>query len=416
MKQKQIALLDCNNFFVSCERLFRPDLYGKPVLVLSSNDGCVVARSQEVKDIGVLMGVPYFQIKDMVQEHDVHIFSGHLALYRDVSRRVFEVLRAEVEIVEQYSVDEAFFVIPEDRDPVELIKHVKTIVEHQVGIPVSIGVGFSKTQAKCASVIAKKGTGTHVITQPDWDELVATLPVGSIWGIGRGLSVRFSGYGIQTVQQLLAVPAERIQVLFGVVGKRIQAELAGVICDPVGQKRELQKSLMSTRSFAKTTSDIAILADAVAYHTRHIAADLRAMQAGATTMRVSIRASRHGDFFLRGGSREVVFTSATNDTIAMVAAAEATLENLYELGVPYQKVGVSVVGIQPINGAPQTLFATEVVDNSALLQAMDVINTAAGSEMITVGSRLQTKAWQAKSNMRSPAYTTRWSDIATASA
>jgi len=416
MNKQQIALIDCNNFFVSCERLFRPDLVGRPVLVLSSNDGCVVARSQEVKDIGIVMGVPYFQIKDIVKQHDVQIFSGHLALYRDVSRRVFEVLRAEVDVVQQYSVDEAFFVIPDDVNAGELIKKVKGIVEQQVGIPVSVGVGFSKTQAKCASVIAKKTTGTHVITSASWNELVPKLPISSVWGIGRGLSARFGEHGINMVSDLLQVPPQRVGVLFGVVGTRLQAELGGIVCDPVGQRRELQKSLMSTRSFAKTTSDIGILADAVAYHTRHIAADLRAMAAGATTMRVSIRASRHGDFFLRGGSKEVVFTSPTNDTMAMVRVAEEALEALYEPGVPYQKVGVSVVGIQPQNVVPQTLFADATADNSSLLQALDAINAAAGSEMITVGSRLQTKTWQAKSGMCSPAYTTRWSDIATASA
>jgi DNA polymerase V len=362
------------------------------------------------------MGVPYFQIKDIVKKEHIRIFSGHLALYRDVSRRVFEVLREEIDIVQQYSVDEAFFVMPDDTDPQELITHVKRVVEQQVGIPVSIGVGFSKTQAKCASEIAKKGTGTHVITSSAWDELITTLPIGSVWGVGRGLSARFSEHGIKTVADFVAVPAERIQVLFGVVGTRLQAELHGVICDPVGQQRELQKSLMSTRSFAATTTDINILADAVAYHTRHIAADLRAMQAGATTMRVSIRASRHGDFFLRGGSKEVVFTSATNDTMAMVRAAEEVLEQLYEADVPYQKVGVSVVGIEPIEGVPLTLFTKKTADNTSLLQAIDAINSAAGTEMITVGSRLQGKQWQAKALMRSPAYTTRWSDIAHASA
>jgi DNA polymerase V len=230
------------------------------------------------------------------------------------------------------------------------------------------------------------------------------------------MSARFGVHGIKTVQDLLVVPAERIQVLFGVVGSRLQAELTGVVCDPVGNKRELQKSLMSTRSFAKTTSDMGILADAVAYHTRHIAADLRAMEAGATTMRVSIRASRYGDFFLRGGSKEVVFTSATNDTMLMVQAAEEALVSLYEPEVPYQKVGVSVVGIHSQNAVPQSLFADDTVDNSSLLQAMDAINAAAGNEMITVGSRLKTNTWQARSRMRSPAYTTRWSDIAKASA
>lgn len=414
-KPTQIALIDCNNFFVSCERLFRPDLLGKPVLVLSSNDGCVVARSQEVKDMGIHMAVPYFQIKDIVREQQIQIFSGHLALYRDVSRRVFESLRTCADTVEQYSVDEAFFVVPDDVDAEQFIREIKQQVEQTVGIPVSIGVGFSKTQAKCASNLAKKSQGLHVLTPESWSELTQSLSISSVWGVGRGLSVKFTGHQIHTVADLLQAPAHQIGVLFGVVGKRLQAELAGTICDPVSQKRVLQKSLMSTRSFARSTEDMDILADAAAYHARHIAADLRAMEAAVTSLRVSIRASRHGDFFLRGGTKEVVFTAPTNDTFALVNAAESAIEALYEAGVPYQKVGVSVVGIQAQSAVPQTLFAEEVVDNTPLLQAMDAINLAAGTEMITIGSRLKTNTWQSRSDNRSPAYTTRWSDIATVS-
>jgi len=411
----QIALLDCNNFFVSCERLFRPDLMGKPVVVLSSNDGCVVARSQEVKDIGIGMSVPYFQIKDIVKQHDVQIFSGHLALYRDVSRRVFETLRAQVDQVEQYSVDEAFFVVPQGVDSEVFVAQVKQRVESSVGIPVSIGVGFSKTQAKCASVQAKKTNGLHVLTADSWSHLCQTLDVGSVWGVGRSLSAVFATHGIRTVADLCAVPSRQIEMLFGVVGKRLQAELQGVMCDSVNQKRALQKSLMSTRSFASNTNDSAVLADAVAYHARHIAADLRAMRAGATTMRVMLRASPYGDFLLRGGSKEVVFVCPTSDTFALIAVAEAAIVDLYEQGVPYQKVGVSVHGIVPLNSTPATLFPDTKPDMSGLLRTLDTINAKAGSELITVGSRLQTTTWQARSDMRSPAYTTRWSDIATVS-
>jgi len=205
-------------------------------------------------------------------------------------------------------------------------------------------------------------------------------------------------------------------VLFGVVGVRLQAELAGTVCDPVGQVRQLQKSLMSSRSFAKSTTDMAILADAVAYHARHIAADLRAMEAGALVLRTSLRASRHGDFFLRGGTKETVFTVPTSDTFDLINAAEAALIALYEPGVPYNKVGLAVAEISAQTSAPATLFDTPDDKKQALLLAMDAINHKAGSELLTIGSRLQTKVWQAKADMRSPAYTTRWSDVATVSA
>jgi DNA polymerase V len=184
----------------------------------------------------------------------------------------------------------------------------------------------------------------------------------------------------------------------------------------VESKRLLQKSLMNSRSFSKTTQDIAILADAAAYHTRQIAAELRSMGAACTALRLSIRTSRHGDFFLRGGSKEVVFQAPTADTFELINTAEKLLQELYEANVPYQKVGVQVGGIVLQDDKPATLFADTKPDTKALLQAMDALNVSAGRELLTVGSRLRTDAWKAKSETRSPAYTTRWKEVAVVSA
>jgi len=416
MSQLQIGLIDCNNFFVSCERLFRPDLKRVPVVVLSSNDGCVVARSQEIKDIGIPMGVPYFQIKDTLRKAKAKVFSGHIALYRDISRRVFDVVRNEVAVMEQYSVDEAFFIVPEEVDTLAYISHIKNQVEQQIGIPISIGVAASKTQAKYASTVAKKTDGLYVCSEQAWQQLVPKIRVEKIWGVGAGLARRCKEHGIVTVQDLLALDTARVDACFGVVGKRLQAELAGTITSPVEQRRILQKSLMNSRSFSKSTQDIAVLADAAAYHTRQIAAELRAMGAACTTLRLSIQTSRHGDFFLRGGSKEAIFLAPTADTFELMSVAQGLLDELYEGAVPYQKVGVMVGGIVLQTDSPASLFAATKPDTKALLQAVDALNVAAGRELLTVGSRLQTDVWKSKSETRSPAYTTRWKEIAVVSA
>lgn len=416
MSKKLIALLDCNNFFVSCERLFRPDLANRPVIVLSSNDGCVVARSQEVKDMGIPMGVPYFKIKDIIQKEHIEIFSGNLTLYRDISRRVFEVVRQEIDIAEQYSIDEAFFTIPSGENPQLCIERVKSRVEQLVGVPVSIGVAHSKTRAKYASGIAKKTKGLYVCGETMWASHVETIKLEQLWGVGVGMAKKFREHGVTTAADLMRLDAAMVQSNFGIMGRRLQSELHGIPAHSLEASRALQKSLMNSRSFSKTTTDKAVLVDAAAYHGRHIAAELRSMQAACLMLRLSLTTSRHGNFFLRGGSQEAVFVVPTADTFVILEAIESLLESLYAPDIPYQKVGVTVSGIVAQTEQPATLFNESAGDNTALLQALDSLNSSAGKELITVGSRLRGQQWQAKAENRSPAYTTRWNDIATVSA
>lgn len=412
MTKPRIGLLDCNNFFVSCERLFRPDLLGKPVLVLSSNDGCVVARSQEVKDIGVLMGVPYFQIKDIVKKHGITTFSSHFALYRDISRRVFSVMKEVCPQVEQYSIDEAFFTI--DGDPTAVAKQLKERVEQVVGIPVSIGVAATKTQAKYASKLAKKGTGIQVLGAGEWEDMAARIPLQDIWGVGGKMELAFKAQGLKTVADLVSADQARIDQLFGVVGLRLQQELAGVSVHTIGSRSAvLQQSIMSSRSFKNPVSDLEIMADAVAYHTRHIAAELREMGQKARVLRVTIQPSRHGDFVLRGGVREVILEAPSNDTIELVSLANTALCELFEAGVPYKKAGVTVAGLTDAQVEQGSLFAVRgrVRAGAHVLSVLDTLNAAAGKEVVLVGSRLRSDVWQARTGLRSPAYTTKWADV-----
>lgn len=410
MKQQWIGLLDCNNFFVSCERLFRPDLMGKPVLVLSSNDGCVVARSKEVKDIGVLMGVPYFQIKDTVKKHDITTFSSHFALYRDISRRVFSVMREELEVVEQYSIDEAFFTF--DDDPFKVATRVKQAVERRVGIPVSVGVAHTKTQAKCVNDLAKKIGKVKVLERNEWTALTPKILLADIWGVGGKMELRFKHHGLSTVAELLAADPARIERLFGVNGLRLQHELSGTIAFPLHHRTEPQQSIMSTRSFRDSTTDKAILADAVAYHVRHAVADLRGMGMLACNIRVMALPSRHGDFFMRGGAKEAVLPAPSSDTVEFLKIASKLLSDVFESGVPYKKAGV-VLGGLVADGVRQTsLFGhTDTGENAELMAVIDSLNARGGGEVVLLGSHLRSDVWRSRSETRSPAYTTRWSDI-----
>ena len=312
-----IGVIDCNNFFVSCERLFRPDLVGKPVVVLSSNDGCVVARSQEVKDMGVVMGVPIFQIKDIVKDKGITTFSSHFALYRDLSSRVFTVVKTLLPTMEIYSIDEAFFSIKADsKELLEAeLRRIKIEVERQIGIPVSLGVAATKTQAKYANRLAKKAGGVVVLEPSDWDNLVTTIPLQTIWGVGGKLELRYKEAGLRTVVDLIDCPKPRVDSLFGITGLRLQSELAGTPVYAVINKHAPQQSITSSRSFEKNVTDLAVVKDAVAYHVRQVVADLRHLRLKAKYISVMLGTSRHSDYVLRGGSLTTDNLTPTDDLV-----------------------------------------------------------------------------------------------------
>lgn len=410
MEKPWIGLLDCNNFFVSCERLFRPDLLGKPVVVLSGNDGCIVARSQEVKDMGVPMGVPYFQIKDTLEKSNTTTFSSHFALYRDISRRVFEVMRQELGAVQQYSVDEAFFTCAEsDRD---LPGRVKAAVEQRVGIPVSLGIAPSKTLAKHAGTLAKKGSGVHFLDFANWPEAAKAVSLASIWGVGGQLEMRYKQHGILTVHDLLKTEPGRLQQVFGVQGVRLQKELLGSQILTLNQAAEPQKSIVRSRSFGKETTAAAVVQDALAYHTRYALEDLRAMQCKARVVRVSIQPNRHGDYLLRGGSKEAVLSAPTDNTIEVLKVVKQLTQSLLESDVPYKKAGVTLLDFTANGAEQQSLFPDKGAEQSAaLMPLIDQLNQRLGKDSIVMGSHSKTRQWQSLSARQSPSYTTQWSDL-----
>ena len=421
-----IGLLDCNNFFVSCERLFRPDLQSTPVVVLSGNDGCVVARSNEVKALGIPMGVPYFQVKAELTQAQVAVFSSNFTLYRDISARVMQALKTEVVALEVYSVDEAFFSLTASSVQAAEIEavRIKQVIERQIGVPVSIGVANSKTIAKYASEVAKQkaktqgGPGVACITGADWVAAQAGIAVQEIWGIGSGMSASLRQHDMHTVADFLAANRSQIISIFGVLGARLYDELSEqAVWSIGGRAKGTQKSHMSTRSFAHTTSSKPVVFDAIAYHVGQVAADMRADGMAASTLQVLAKPSRHSDWVLYPGTAVVTLDVPTNDTRLLLTYARELLDIFFDDAVPYKKAGVIVSGLVPTEHIQPTLFAGDTkVTPDPMMAVMDGLNARFGTHTVTVGGQRQAAAWQPKTDWLSPQYTTKWSDIASVEA
>lgn len=406
-----IGLLDCNNFFVSCERLFRPDLANKPVAVLSSNDGCIVARSPEVKAMGIPMGIPLFKAKQLVDMSQVTLFSSNFTLYRDLSSRVMDTLAEEVGECDIYSIDEAFFTVSATSEA-ELAR-LRAIIMQKTGIPVSIGVAATKTLAKEASEIAKKGSGVCLLTAPEWAVRAETTPCSDIWNLGRATTVKLQKLGVETVAEFMRLERRSVRQLFGIAGERIYDELSGVAVyglddDP----RDTRKSTTSSRSFAEVTHDLPALQSAVAYHVAQVSRKIRSLNLACTVMYIELRASRHSDFSYRKGSTEVVFDVPTESTHELTKLAHGAVARIFDPEIPYKKAGVTVSGLVPKQYLSPSLFDRRSEGMSQLDQVLDAINERFGFAALHSAAIMPSRD-RSNRKLRSAAYTTSWADIPT---
>ena len=342
-------------------------------------------------------------------------FSSHFALYRDISSRVFTVVKTLLPTREIYSIDEAFFTISAD-SKAELearLRAMKIEIERQVGIPVSLGVAATKTQAKYANRLAKKSGGVSVLEPGDWEVLAPNIPLQNIWGVGGKLEMRYKTAGLQTVADVINCPKSQIANLFGVVGVRLQAELSGTPMYSVSEVHEPQKSIMSSRSFEKNVTEIAVVKDAIAYHVRQVVAELRHLHLKTKNLSIFLGTSRHGDYLLRGGSLAVENMVPTDDLVFLLKQAFVLVDTLYDPEVPYKKAGAYISGFSPKTVTQQSLFAdTDDVTYSPINDLLDSFNARYGADMVTIGTQTKDRKWQSKSEQKSPAYTTRWSDLA----
>lgn len=410
-----IGLIDCNNFFVSCERLFRPDLTNRPVLVLSSNDGCVVSRSQEVKDIGIPMGVPYFQIKDICKKERISVFSSNFSLYRDISERIVVIEKAELGAIETYSIDESFFIVPDHWNREDLMK-LRALILRQTGIPVSIGVGHTKTHAKLASRLAKKDTltGVYILDLLLWEHIREETQCASVWGMGRQTTFALAKLGIRTVSDFLIRGKSFAREHFGVVGERLFLELSGVAVYAVGDGyEETQQSYTSTRSFGKVVTEKETLMSALVYHTEHVAQKLRIDKKKAGKITLIARGSRYGDFGIRSSYSANVLVEPTNDTFTLIEEVRRLLERHFDPEIPYKKAGVVLSDIREEEWSNASLFESFVphTKREKLLDTIDTINARFGKGTVGTAHVLRNTLWKEANAYKSHAYTTSWQEI-----
>lgn len=417
-KDVMFGLCDCNNFFVSCERVFNPSLEGKPVVVLSSNDGCIIARSNEAKTLGLKMGQPVFQVRELLKKQNVAIFSTNYQLYADMSARVMDTLKRLVPEIEIYSIDEAFlnlegFKITELQ---EFGKNVAKVVKKHTGIPVSIGISPTKTLAKVSSKLCKqypKLEGCCLMYKPkDIKKVLNKYPINDVWGVGRRYSDMLRVNGVVTAEDFRHKSPEWVRSRMSVVGLRTWKELHGESCIEFEHERPDRQTICVSRSFSKEFSDIQPLQEALSSFVARAAEKLRKQKSVAGQMQVFMKTNRHRKEALQHCEGRVVhFHRATDSTLEMIKRASLTLKELFKEGYNYKKVGVVLSDIKPNENVQSVLF--DEIDrgkHTKLMNVIDSINAQYGNNSISVGLESGV-GMKTSSEHRSPLYTTKWDDI-----
>jgi len=422
---RAIALVDCNNFYVSCERLFQPSLEGKPVVVLSNNDGCVVSRSQEVKDLGIRMAVPWFQIKGLAKRHGIIALSSNYTLYADISNRVMRLLTQFSPDQEIYSIDECFLDLTGMNGMSDLTEYAQTIrgtIKQCVGIPVCIGIAPSKTLAKLANHVAKKQKQYHSVcdfnamTVRMLDNLLAKIGVGEVWGVGRRSAERLRHMGIATVLELKCSPAKRVRAEFGVVMERIVAELNGEVCIGLDEIAPPRQQIICSRSFGVPVSSLADLEQAIIAYTTRAAEKLRAQHSVAGGIQVYIRTNPHNADPQYQPTMLLPLIEPTNDTRLLCRAALGGLRQIYRSSYAYQKAGVMLTEIIAMTARPRTLFDDVAAQqkSAVLMETLDRINRRMGSGTMQLLGEGVRKSWAMRRGNASQCYTTEWDELAVA--
>lgn len=429
------ALVDCNNFYASCERLFRPDLASRPVVVLSNNDGCIVARSPEARALGIPMGAPAFKWRAFLQQHGVAVFSSNYALYGDISARIMRILEQHCPRVEPYSIDEAFVRLDgaQALHALEIARRLRAIIARWTGIGVSIGVAPTRTLAKIANHIGKKRADGLALLDVDpflpaqdaaqaalcfrSDDVLARLPVTEVWGIGRRQARTLWAAGITTAAALRDADDQWLRRALTVTGWRTALELRGLPCLAVDNAPTPRHTLVSSRSFARPITRPEALREAVACFTARAAARLRRAGLLAGGIAVHIRTSRHaaqGDFY--GPTAQISLPNAASDTLTLQQAAQAALERLFRPGHAYAKAGVMLYALEAAAARQASLLRAlsprEEQRRAALMRTLDRINAKFGRDCLIFGAQgLGDADWHMRQDHRSPRMTTRWDEL-----
>ncbi|RPG93363.1 MAG: Y-family DNA polymerase [Candidatus Pelagibacter sp. TMED272] len=396
--KKKIALIDCNSFYVSCERLFNPKIQKVPVVVLSNNDGCVISRSTEAKRIGIKMGEPYFKVKELVKKNNVQIFSSNYALYGDISRRVMKVLKGFSDKIEIYSIDEAFVDLSHIKNELveEYGKKIKERVLKWTGIPTSVGISNTKTLSKVANHVAKKNKSGVVFLKDNIDEVLKNFDISDVWGVGKQLSKLYLKNGIGNALELKNISNSWVKKSTNVLGAKTVMELRGIPCIELDTEETKRKSCCVSRSFGKKVQSLEKLKESVTTHCLNAAEKIRNESQKTRSITVFIRTSpfdKNRRYY--SNSFTIDLPIATNNSLELVKTAIAGLVKIYKYGYFYQKAGIILSKLNEA-GEKELNLLTPILENKSqkLMKAMDLTNSKYGRNVISVAQAGINNSWK----------------------
>ena len=397
-KKNKIALVDCNSFYVSCERLFNPKIQKKAVVVLSNNDGCVISRSREAKDLGIKMGEPYFKVKELVKKNKVEVYSSNYALYGDISRRVMKVLKTFSPKVEIYSIDEAFIDLSfiDEKGVEDYGREIRSRVLKWTGIPTSVGIASTKTLSKVANHIAKKEKAGVIYLNTNIDEKLKKFPIEDVWGVGKQLSKFYHKNNISNAYDLKNVSNTWVKKGTNVLGAKTAMELRGIPCIDLQIDQEKRKNCCVSRSFGRKVKDLNELEESVITHSLNAAEKIRADDQIAKTITVFIRTSpldKNRRYY--SNSKTIDLAIPTSNSIELIKNAVKALTDIYKYGYAYQKAGIILSGLKDANQNDQNLL-TPLLENKSkkLMKAIDYTNTKYGRYAISIAQAGLSKGWK----------------------
>jgi DNA polymerase V len=412
-----LALVDCNNFFVSCERVFNPSIIDKPVIVLSSNDGCVIARSNESKALKIPMGIAFFKITDLVARHKVHVFSSNFALYTDMSSRVMKLLREFSKTVDVYSVDEAFLKCPDSSNLEDFARSIRKRIKQCLGIPVSVGIASTKTLAKVAVEQAKISLGNICVLQDhkQIDQVLKSLSVNDIWGIGANIAYKLKLEGIFTAHDFKNCDPRLIRKKISVVGEKTLRELQGIVCFELNELSSPQKSMQVSKSLNVEVTTLSCVKEIIASHISSLAEKLRRENLYCTKLSIYIASNRFKENYYIEFA-EKILSNPTNLTDELLKVALPLTESIFKEVIKYKKLGVmgsNLVSALSKQGNLLGEVTTHSVIGASLCKAIDTINKRFGKKSVYFAACGVKPSWSTNSLKRSPCYTTSWSQLKT---
>ncbi len=419
MTEHIFALVDCNSFYCSCERVFKPSLAHKPVVVLSNNDGCIVARTDEAKKIGLKMGEPYFKVKDFCKKNGVSVFSSNYALYGDMSRRVMRILSSYVPEMEIYSIDEAFLSLNGFKKSTlaTMAFEMRRDILQSTGIPVSIGIAPTKVLAKAANNFAKKNKEltkgvVSIFELENVDSILAQTPVADVWGIGRKSAEKLSTMKIKSARDLKYSDERVIQQVLTITGRRIVQELRGESCISLDLMQTDKKQIISSRSFGKSVVDISELRESIANHISTASEKLRKQKCSTQSILIFIQTNPFKNVPQYYNSVTVSLMTGTAVTNKLIGHAMRALDSIYQKNYEYKKVGIILMDIQKKSASQLDFFKTyDSPQENQMMEMLDHINAMHGRGTLKFAACGIDQFWKMLSGMKSPNYSTRWSDI-----